>query len=80
MMLPHNYGQYQMAVRKGALNGTILDSIVKAQNAIDNYEKQSQELARTQAKLQNLITVGQVVLGLSGIYLVYSFLNKVNKK
>ena len=63
MMLPQNYGNtYQPAIRKGQLNGTIFDTITQAQRAVDNYEKQSEELAKTQQKAQLLITMGTVTL------------------
>jgi glucose-6-phosphate isomerase len=79
MMLPQGYGMPQKAIRKGQLNGTILDSIAQAQQAIDNYEKQSKELERTQKQIQTLTGIAIVVFGLGGSYLFYKFLKEMGK-
>ena len=79
-MLPQNYGRYQTTIRKGNLNGTILDSIAQAQQAIENYEKQSRELERTQNQLQFLITLGTVIGVVGGTYITYKFIKDLNKK
>jgi hypothetical protein len=81
MMLPQNYGNtYQPAIRKGQLNGPILDTITQAQRAVDNYEKQSEELAKTQQKAQLLITMGTVTLMLGGIFIGYKLLTLKSSK
>ena len=79
MMLPQGYGTPQPAIRKGQLNGTILDTIAQAQRTIENYEKQSEELERTQKQLQLLSIVGITVLGIGGSYWVYKFIKETQK-
>ena len=81
MTLPYNYGNTHVpVVRRGQMNGTILETIANAKTAIDNYEKQSEELARTQEQAQFLIMTGTVLLTLGGIFLTYKFIKEVNKK
>ena len=80
MMLPQGYGMMpQKAVRKGYLNGGIIESIAQAQSAIATYDQQAKELERTQKQLQSLIAVGYVVMGIGGSYLVYRFLQEMGK-
>jgi len=81
MILPQNYGiTPQNTIRKGNLNGGIIDSISQAQSAIATYEQQAKELEKTQSQLQSLIAISYVVLGLGGSYIVYKFLMERSKK
>ena len=77
MILPPNYGQHHQVVRKGNLNGGILESIAQAQNAIANYERESEELKKTQDQLQFLIATGSVMLFVGGAYGVYKIIQEV---
>tara|TARA_R110001592_G_scaffold358508_4_gene663563 strand:- start:1816 stop:2079 length:264 start_codon:yes stop_codon:yes gene_type:complete len=81
-ILPPNYGEYveHGMVRKGHLNGGLLDTITKVQTTVDNFEQQSVKLEQTQKQIQFLTSMGIIVLGLGGSFLFYRFLKTVNTK